>query len=194
MSSSSLLEIHGITKSYPGVIANEDVKFTIKTGEIHALLGENGAGKSTLLKLLSKEMELDSGSIAFEKDIRIGFLRQDIDFDKALHWVSVGAQPTDTAKSLIRQGRLTPDQWLERSEKEAAKRIARAKKGTAFKEGKWRYGASRPCTGCASCINEFGIPNVVYTDEDNKIIEIDNYTKQLIGYSKSTDKKILVRN
>ena len=72
--------------------------------------------------------------------------------------------------------------------------IARAKKGKAFKEGKWRYGASRPWTGCASCINEFGIPNVVYTDEDNKIIEIDNYTKQLIGYSKSTDKKILVRN
>jgi len=47
------------------------------------------------------------------------------------HWLGVGAQPTDTAKSLIRQGRLSPDQWLERSEKEAAKRIARAKKGKA---------------------------------------------------------------
>ena len=47
------------------------------------------------------------------------------------HWLGVGAQPTDTAKSLIRQGRLTPEQWLERSEKEAAKRIARAKKGKA---------------------------------------------------------------
>ena len=46
------------------------------------LIGKNGAGKSTLLKLLSKEMELDSGSIAFEKDIKTGFLRQDIDFDK----------------------------------------------------------------------------------------------------------------
>ena len=47
------------------------------------------------------------------------------------HWLGVGAQPTDTAKSLIKQGRLTPEQWLERSEKEAAKRIARAKKGKA---------------------------------------------------------------
>ena len=43
---------------------------------------KNGAGKSTLLKLLSKEMELDAGSIAFEKDVTTGFLRQDIDFDK----------------------------------------------------------------------------------------------------------------
>ena len=46
------------------------------------MIGKNGAGKSTLLKLLSKEMELDSGSIAFEKDVKTGFLKQDIDFDK----------------------------------------------------------------------------------------------------------------
>ena len=46
------------------------------------LIGKNGAGKSTLLKLLSKETEMDSGSIAYEKDLKIGFLKQDIDFDK----------------------------------------------------------------------------------------------------------------
>ena len=45
------------------------------------------------------------------------------------HWLGVGAQPTDTAKSLIRQGRLTPEDWLTRSENRAAKKLAKAKKG-----------------------------------------------------------------
>ncbi len=46
------------------------------------------------------------------------------------HWLGVGAQPTDTAKSLIRQGRLTPEEWLKRSEREAANRLKRAQKGS----------------------------------------------------------------
>ena len=45
------------------------------------------------------------------------------------HWLGVGAQPTDTAKSLIRQGRLTSEEWLTRSENRAAKKLAKAKKG-----------------------------------------------------------------
>ena len=47
------------------------------------------------------------------------------------HWLGVGAQPTDTAKSLIRQGRMTPEDWLKKSAKEASKRLARAQKGNA---------------------------------------------------------------
>jgi small subunit ribosomal protein S16 len=50
------------------------------------------------------------------------------------HWLGVGAQPTDTAKSLIRQGRLTPEQWLAKSELQAAKRLARAQKGKSVPE------------------------------------------------------------
>ena len=50
------------------------------------------------------------------------------------HWLGVGAQPTDTAKSLIRQGRLTPEQWLDKSEREATKRLARAQKGKSIPE------------------------------------------------------------
>ncbi|MEO9683992.1 MAG: ABC transporter ATP-binding protein [Tateyamaria sp.] len=56
-----LLSLSGLTKAYPGVIANEDVTLDIQTGEIHALLGENGAGKSTLVKMIYGLVKPDAG-------------------------------------------------------------------------------------------------------------------------------------
>jgi len=47
-----MLEMRGITKRFPGVIANQNVTFDVRPGEVHTLLGENGAGKSTLMKIL----------------------------------------------------------------------------------------------------------------------------------------------
>ena len=58
-----LLEIKGLTKAYPGVIANSDVSFDIRKGEVHALLGENGAGKSTLVKMIYGLIKPDSGTM-----------------------------------------------------------------------------------------------------------------------------------
>ena len=57
------LELSGITKRFPGVLANDNVSFAVKPGEIHALLGENGAGKSTLVKMIYGIMQPDAGEI-----------------------------------------------------------------------------------------------------------------------------------
>ena len=56
-----LLSLQGLTKAYPGVVANADITFDIRRGEIHALLGENGAGKSTLVKTIYGLVRPDSG-------------------------------------------------------------------------------------------------------------------------------------
>ncbi|MFK7939817.1 MAG: ABC transporter ATP-binding protein [Roseovarius sp.] len=58
-----LLHISGLTKSYPGVVANDDVSLDIHAGQVHALLGENGAGKSTLVKMIYGLVTPDSGTM-----------------------------------------------------------------------------------------------------------------------------------
>ncbi|OWY14684.1 ABC transporter [Thioclava sp. F34-6] len=60
-----LLKIDGLTKAYPGVVANDGVGFSVRPGEVHALLGENGAGKSTLVKMIYGLVKPDSGTMHF---------------------------------------------------------------------------------------------------------------------------------
>jgi ABC-type uncharacterized transport system ATPase subunit len=59
------VRVTGITKRFPGVVANEDVSFAVRAGTIHALVGENGAGKSTLMKILYGVQKPDEGTIEF---------------------------------------------------------------------------------------------------------------------------------
>jgi len=60
----TVLELQGITKAFPGVLANDNINLTLEQGEIHALLGENGAGKTTLMNILYGLYEPDGGQIA----------------------------------------------------------------------------------------------------------------------------------
>ena len=60
------LEVRGVTKQFPGVLANDAVDFSVEPGEIHALLGENGAGKSTLVKMIYGVLHPDSGAIRWD--------------------------------------------------------------------------------------------------------------------------------
>ncbi|MCP4975901.1 MAG: ABC-F family ATP-binding cassette domain-containing protein [Maribacter sp.] len=77
-----MLNIHNLSVSFGGEYLFEEIAFRLNAGDRVGLIGKNGAGKSTLLKLLSKDMPIDSGTIATEKNVKIGFLRQDIDFEQ----------------------------------------------------------------------------------------------------------------
>jgi simple sugar transport system ATP-binding protein len=69
MSSPARLQLTGITKAYPGVIANNNISLTVKPGDIHAVLGENGAGKSTLMKIIYGATRPDAGSMRMDGQV-----------------------------------------------------------------------------------------------------------------------------
>jgi len=77
-----MLNIHNLSVSFGGTYLFEEVTFRLGAGDRVGLVGKNGAGKSTMLKILSGEQQYDSGVIATEKEIKLGFLKQDIDFIK----------------------------------------------------------------------------------------------------------------
>ncbi len=75
-----MLNIHNLSISFGGEYLFEEISFRLNAGDRVGLIGKNGAGKSTMLKILSKEQEPDSGELAMDKEVKIGFLKQDIDF------------------------------------------------------------------------------------------------------------------
>jgi ATP-binding cassette subfamily F protein 3 len=77
-----MLNVHNLSISFQGDDLFNNITYRIGRKDRIGLIGKNGAGKSTMLKILSKEMEPDTGEIATDKDLKIGFLKQDIDFEE----------------------------------------------------------------------------------------------------------------
>ena len=61
-----MIQLDGITKRFPGVLALDSVSFAVNAGEIHAVVGENGAGKSTLMNILAGELQPDAGEVLYQ--------------------------------------------------------------------------------------------------------------------------------
>src|ERR1700722_6520192 len=90
----SLLKITGLVKRFTGTVALDHVDFSIRRGEVHALLGQNGAGKSTLIKVLAGVYEADAGQIIFNGQpvkpgadaLPIAFIHQDLGL---VEWMTI---------------------------------------------------------------------------------------------------------
>ena len=95
-----MLNIHKLSVGFGGEYLFEEISFRLNAGDRVGLIGKNGAGKSTLLKLLSKDMAPDAGVIASEKDLQLGFLRQDIDFVQGRTVLEEAQQAFEEIKSL----------------------------------------------------------------------------------------------
>ena len=76
-----MLNAHQITVSFGGETLFDEISFRLGKGDRVGLIGKNGAGKSTLLRLLAQENSPTSGTFAFEKNCKVGYLPQDLDFE-----------------------------------------------------------------------------------------------------------------
>ena len=95
-----MLNVHNLSVSFMGTDLFSGITFKLNKGDRIGLIGKNGAGKSTLLKVLSKDIESSAGTMAFDKDIQIGFLRQDIDFVEGRTILEEAYQAFEEIKSI----------------------------------------------------------------------------------------------
>ena len=114
-----MLNIHNLSVSFAGEFLFEEISFRLNPGDKVGLIGKNGAGKSTLLRLLSKEMHPDTGVIASDKEVKIGFLKQDIDFEKGRTVLDEAYQAFQEIKQLELQLEEINEQLAERNDYES---------------------------------------------------------------------------
>jgi ATP-binding cassette subfamily F protein 3 len=114
-----MLNIHNLSVSFQGDYLFEKITFQLGAGTRVGLVGKNGAGKSTLLKIISGEQEYDEGAIATDKEISIGFLKQDIDFQMGRSVLDESYEAFKEIKSLEKQLEEINIQLAERTDYES---------------------------------------------------------------------------
>jgi ATP-binding cassette subfamily F protein 3 len=114
-----MLNIHNLSVSFQGDYLFEKITFQLGAGTRIGLVGKNGAGKSTLLRIISGEQEYDEGSIATDKETSIGFLKQDIDFEKGRTVLEESYEAFTEIKSLETQLEKINTQLAERTDSES---------------------------------------------------------------------------
>ena len=116
MQSQNVLEMSGIHKSFPGVKALQDVRFTLRKGEVHSLMGENGAGKSTLIKVMTGLYEKDAGRITIDGEaihFRSPQDAQNFGIGTVYQEISLCPNLTVAENMFIGRGRYTFVNWKE---------------------------------------------------------------------------------
>ncbi|HLV93288.1 MAG TPA: ABC-F family ATP-binding cassette domain-containing protein [Aequorivita sp.] len=114
-----MINIHNLSVSFQGEYLFEKITFQLQAGDRVGLVGKNGAGKSTLLKIIAGEQEYDSGQIATDKEISIGFLKQDIDFEKGRTVLDESYEAFTEIKRLEKQLEHINTQLAERTDYES---------------------------------------------------------------------------
>ncbi len=114
-----MVNIHNLSVSFQGDYLFEKITFQLKPGDRVGLVGKNGAGKSTLLKIIAGEQEYDTGQIATDKEISIGFLKQDIDFEKGRTVLEESYEAFTKIKKLEKQLAEINKQLAERTDYES---------------------------------------------------------------------------
>lgn len=114
-----MVNIHNLSVSFQGDYLFEKITFQLKPGDRVGLVGKNGAGKSTLLKIIAGEQEYDTGQIATDKEISIGFLKQDIDFEKGRSVLDESYEAFTEIKKLEKQLAEINKQLAERTDYES---------------------------------------------------------------------------
>ncbi len=114
-----MLNVHNLTVSFAGSDLFSGITFKLNKGDRIGLIGKNGAGKSTLLKVIAKDIESSGGTMAFDKDVRIGFLRQDIDFDEGRTILEEAYQAFEEIKQLEKKLEIINQELAERTDYES---------------------------------------------------------------------------
>lgn len=115
-----MLNLHNVAVSFSGSYLFQGVSFKLSPGDRVGLIGKNGAGKSTMLKILSKEMSLDEGTMACDKNITIGILKQDIDFVQGRTVLEESYEAFAEIKSIERELDRVNTELAERTDYESA--------------------------------------------------------------------------